>query len=107
MKHKHSELKKSHKSTALNVQYFGYRQVAIEKHFQRFPSWKTEMMQRYNDLAGRIDARLCMAEGEDDAALNLCARCERPFDEHEELASKYYRRTPDEMQAKAGISFFS
>jgi len=30
-----------------------------------------------------------------------------PFDEHPSLEAKYYRRTPEEMRGKAGISYFS
>ena len=32
---------------------------------------------------------------------------ERPFDEHPDVEAKYYRRTPTQMQSKAGVSYFS
>ncbi len=55
------ELKCAHKATAKNLGYFGYRQVAIEQHFDSYPRKEQMMLDRYNDLANRVDKRLCMS----------------------------------------------
>lgn len=48
------------------------------------------------------------AEEGDFSVIEELARLFRtPYDEHPELEAKYYRRTPDEMRSKAGVSYFS
>lgn len=49
-----------------------------------------------------------MAEDGDHSAVSeLLSLLTTPFDEHPSLEDKYYRRCPDDMRGKGGISYFS